>query len=131
MGEPMYFLLNDAVFNLNTDALSPQAVGRRFSAVNFDFIQTLAREMFAEQPLLHRAQPAQAAKLCALILAKSPTINAALFVAPSARCKPAQVGVRYASIDMALMSSLYGFHASDRLTPEVADREVWGRLAAA
>jgi hypothetical protein len=131
MGEPMHFLLNDTIFHLNADELSPQTVSRRFAAVNFDFIQTLAREMFAEQPLLHRVQPLQAAKLCALILAKSPTINAALFVAPSTRCNPAQVGVRYASLDMAVMATLQSFHVADKLTPEIADREVWGRLAAA
>ena len=131
MGETMQFLLNDTIFSLNSEELSPQTVGKRFSAVNFDFIQTLAREMFAEQPQLQRVQPLQAAKICALILAKSPTINAALFVAPSQGCNPAQVGVRYASLDLAMMGTLQGYYAADKLTAEVADREVWARLAAA
>jgi hypothetical protein len=126
----MYFLLNDAVLNLQGDDLTPQALGRRFGSIGFDYVQTLGQELFAEQPLLQRAQPERAVKLAALINSKQPTINAALFIAPAVGCKPGQVGVRFASLDLATMANLQNAQAAGSLDAVVADREVWRRLAA-
>ena len=126
----MFFLLNDAVLNLHGDDLTPQALGRRFGSIGFDYVQTLGQELFAEEPLLQRAQPERAVKLAALINSKQPTINAALFIAPAVGCKPAQVGVRFASLDLATMANLQHAQAGGTLDAIVADREVWRRLAA-
>src|ERR1700761_1750682 len=95
----MYFLLNDTVLNLQGDDLAPALLARRFGSVGFDYVQTLGKELFSEQPLLQHDHPHRAMKLAALINAKQPAINAALFVAPARGCKPDQVGVRFASLD--------------------------------
>jgi hypothetical protein len=126
----MYFLLNDAVLNLQGEDLAAQALGRRFGAIGFDYVQTLGQELFSEDPLLQRAHPERAMKLAALINSKQPTINAALFVAPALGCKPGQVGVRFASLDVATMANLQKAHLSGALDAVLADKEVWRRLAA-
>lgn len=126
----MYFLLNDAVLNLQGDDLTPQVLGRRFGSIGFDYVQTLGQELFSEEPLLQHAHPERAVKLAALINAKQPTINAALFIAPALGCKPGQVGVRFASLDVATMATLQRAQAVGALDAVLADREVWRRLAA-
>lgn len=126
----MYFLLNDAVLNLQGEDLAPAALARRFGSIGFDYVQTLGQELFAEHPLLQHDQPARAAKLAALINAKQPSINAALFVAPARGCRPDQVGVRFASLDLPTLANLQRAHATGALDAVIADREVWRRLAA-
>ena len=126
----MYFLLNDTLFNLTAQDLANDRVGRRFTAIDFDFVQQLGKELFAEHPLVQRTHPERAIKLCALILFKAPEINAALFVSPRKGCKPRDVGVRFASLDIRVIASLAAHQAADGLTPAIADREVWRRLAA-
>ena len=126
----MYFLLNDAVLSLQGEDLSPQVIGRRFASIGFDYVQTLGRELFSEEPTVQHTHPERALKLAALILSKQPTINAALFVAPSKGCKPAQVGVRFASLDVAVIATLQQAQNSGHLDAVFADREVWRRLAA-
>ena len=44
----MYFLLNDAVLNLQGDDLAPAALARRFGSIGFDYVQTLGQELFSE-----------------------------------------------------------------------------------
>ena len=126
----MYFLLNDALFNLTAQDLADDQVGRRFAAIDFDFVQQLGKELFAEHPLVQRTHPERAIKLCALILFKAPQINAALFVSPRKGCKPRDVGVRFASMDIDVVASLVKHQSAEGLTTAIADREVWRRLAA-
>jgi hypothetical protein len=126
----MYFLLNDAVLNLQGEDLSPQVLGRRFASIGFDYVQTLGRELFAEDPMVQHTHPERALKLAALILSKQPAINAALFVAPAKGCKPSQVGVRFASLDVAVIATLQRAQHNGELDAVFADREVWRRLAA-
>jgi len=126
----MYFLLNDTVFNLNADGLSDAQISRRFGAVAFEFVQALGQELFAEEPLVHHAHPERAAKLCALLQFAAPSINAALFVPPFDYCRPSDVAVRYASLDIAVIAELQNKSAEGALTAAIADREVWRRLAA-
>lgn len=126
----MYFLLNDAVLNLQGDDLAPHVLDRRFGSIGFDYVQTLGQELFSEQPLLQHAHPERAVKLAALIHAKQPTINAALFVAPSRGCQPAQVGVRFACLDLPTLANLQRAQSTGALDAVIADREVWRRLAA-
>lgn len=125
----MFFLLNDVLLNLDAhakppldtrslDALSPQAVTR------------LAQEMYAEQPLLHRRDPERARRLALLITAKTPDINAALFAAPAKGCSPEAVAFRYASLSIEAIADLHTEQSARGLTPLVADRQVWRRLAA-
>ena len=126
----MYFLLNDAVLSLQGAELTPQALGRRFASIGFDYVQTLGQELFSEQPLLQHDHPERAKKLAALINAKQPSINAALFIAPARGCPPGQVGVRFASLDLPTLANLQRAQATGALDAVTADREVWRRLAA-
>ncbi len=126
----MFFLLNDTVLCLQGEELSPQVLARRFGAVGFDYVQTLGQELFSEVPLLQHEHPERAVKLAALINFKQPSINAALFVPPARGCKPDQVGVRFASLDLATMANLQRAHSIGALDGLLADREVWRRLAA-
>lgn len=126
----MYFLMNDAVLSLQGDDLSITAITRRFGQVGFDYVQQLARELFAEHPMLQHSHPERAMKLAALVRAKDPAINAGLFVAPSIGCKPSQVGMRFASIDIAAMASLQKAQMKGELDAVFADREIWRQLAA-
>jgi len=126
----MYFLMNDAILNLHDEELAPHVLGRRFGSIGFDYVQSLGQELFSEFPLLQHDHPERAMKLAALIQSKQPTINAALFLAPAQGCKPGQVGVRFASLDLATMASLQRAHAIGALDAVAADKEVWRRLAA-
>ena len=126
----MYFLLNDAVLNLQGEDLAPHAIGRRFATIGFDYVQSLGQELFAEEPTVQHTHPERAQKLAALILSKQPTINAALFIAPAKGCKPSQVGVRFASLDVAVIANLHRAQNAGELDAVFADREVWRRLAA-
>ena len=126
----MFFLLNDTVLNLDGDELAPHVIGRRFASVAFDYVKLLGQELFAKAPLVHRTSPVQGVKLASLIVAKAPEINAALFVSPGVGCKPDQVHVRFATLDVMMMANLSSAHAAGKLDAVTADREVWRRLAA-
>lgn len=126
----MYFLLNDTLFNLGADDISPNMIGRRFGAIAFDFVQALGQELYADYPQAHRTHPERAIKLAALIQFKAPSINAALFVAPSSPCRPRDVAVRFASLDIDVIAHLQSHNAEGALTPAIADRQVWRRMAA-
>jgi hypothetical protein len=126
----MYFLLNDAVLHLGGEELAPASIADRFAQISFDYVQLLGRELYAKNPLVHSSHPVQAVKLAALIVAKAPQINAALFVSPGVGCSPDQVAVRFASVDISIMGNLYTAHQDGVLTSVYADREVWRRMAA-
>jgi hypothetical protein len=127
---PMLFLLNDVVLILEGKALMSALDMRRFGPLRMQLITTLGQEAFAEEPLLHRDSLAQALRLAALISAKAPEINAALFVAPARNCPPEQVSYRFAQVDFDRMAQLYARQQGGGLTTIEADRQVWKRLAA-
>jgi hypothetical protein len=126
----MIFLLNDAILNLNSDELAPHVISHRFAQVAFEYVQLLGQELYAQQPLVHRTNPEQAKKLASLIVAKAPDINAALFVSPGVGCRPQQVSVRFAQLDISVLAYLHKQHVLGALDAVIADREVWRRLAA-
>lgn len=126
----MYFLLNDAVLSLDPQTLTPPVMARRFSALTLDHVQRLGREMFAEEPRLQHRMIERGRRLAMLIVSKAPEVNAALFVAPARGCRPNDVIVRLASLDLTVLASLHQDQQTGRLTPALADREVWARVAA-
>ena len=126
----MLFLLNDTVFNLDAIALAPPVAASRFAKLSLRFVGQLGAEMFAKDPLLHLTQPERAARLAALILAKAPEVNAALFVAMARDCPIDQVAVRYAQISFEVMGLLYSRQQDGLRNHLEADRQVWRRLAA-
>lgn len=126
----MLFLMNEVVLNLDALDLAPPVTAQRFAKLNLQFVSQLGAELFSEEPLLQRVAPERAARLAALIVAKAPEINAALFVAPSKGCPVDQVQSRYASLGFEVMSVLYDRQRHGVLTTVEADRHVWRRLAA-
>ena len=102
----------------------------RFRALSLSFALRLGRELYAERPLLHHEDPERAGRLAALIVCKAPEVNAALFAAPRAGCKPDEVQARLAEVGLALLASLHTRQRERSLTPVVADHEVWRRMAA-
>jgi hypothetical protein len=123
----MLFLLNDVILHLDARESPPlQSV----DALTIGALTRLAQEMYAEEPLLHIRQPERAKRLALLIAAKSPEVNAALFSAPAKGCSPQAVATRYASLSIEAMASLFNEQRARRLTPVLADNQVWRRLAA-
>jgi hypothetical protein len=126
----MLFLMNDVVLSLDALDLAPPATVKRFHALSLGFVGKLGQELFSEEPLLPRTAPERACRLAALISAKAPEINAALFVAPFQNCPVDQVAIRYVQISFEVMGLLYERQQSGALTTLEADRQVWRRLAA-
>lgn len=126
----MLFLMNEVVLNLDTLDLTPPVAARRFARLSLPFVTQLGAEMFSEEPLLYRVAPDRAMRLAALIVAKQPDINAALFIAPARGCPVNQVQSRFCAIGFEVMGLLYERQRNGALTTLEADRQVWRRLAA-
>lgn len=126
----MLFLMNDVVLNLDALDLAPPVAARRFARLNLAYVSKLGAELFAEEPLLPHSAPDRAMRLAALIVAKAPEINAALFVAPAQGCPVDHVQSRYAQLSFEVMGLLYERQQHGKLTTLEADRQVWRRLAA-
>ncbi|MFO1013638.1 MAG: hypothetical protein U1E50_07735 [Caulobacteraceae bacterium] len=126
----MLFLLNDVILRLDASHLAPPLAAEQFRALSFNFVDRLGRELFAEQALMQYSMPRRASRLAALIMAKEPMVNAALFVAPTFQCPPDQVQSRYAQVSFEIMGNLWERQRSGKLTNIIADRQVWRRLAA-
>lgn len=126
----MLFLMNDVVLNLDTVELAPPVAARRFARVSHKFVDQLGAELFSEDPLLQHHDLERAQRLAALIVAKTPEVNAALFVATAVGCPLDQVQSRYCQIGIEVMGLLYERQKHGGLTTVEADRQVWRRLAA-
>lgn len=126
----MHFLMNNRLLRLEAEDLAAPMRAAHVQALSFDFINKLGCEMFAEEPLLQETSPARAIRLAALIIARQPQINAALFVAPAAGCDPGQVQSRFVAIGLEVMGLLYERQEAGILDNVFADRQVWRRLAA-
>lgn len=127
----MYFLMNDVVFSLELQTLAPPMTSRQFSLLTLDSVRRLGREIFANEPRLQHRAPERARRLAALIVSKAPEVNAALFAAPARDCDPEQVAVRLANLDVTLIANLHQEQQVGRLTPALADRQVWAHASAA
>ncbi len=126
----MIFLMNDTMLDVDMRTLAPPLAAARFRALTLTFVLKLGRELYAEQPLLHRADPERAKRLAALIVCKAPNVNAALFEVPHAGCAPEQVNARLAEVGIEVLAHLSGKQADATLTPWTVDCEVWRRMAA-
>jgi hypothetical protein len=124
------FLLNDVILDFDPRSLVPPLEAGRFEALSFSAVIDLGRELFSEDPLIHRNSPERARRLALLLSMKQPDINAALFVAPHHHCPPEQVATRFCNISIDVMAELRAKNARGSLDAVTADREVWRRLAA-
>lgn len=126
----MMFLLNDAVLRLDGIAMDARLDGQRMQRLSFPAILRMGQELYSREPMLQRTNPERARRLGALITAKAPIINAALFVAPSLGCSPGEVTVRFVSCEFEVMAQLQTLHLDGRLDAVGVDRMIWRRLAA-
>jgi hypothetical protein len=131
----MLFLLNDVVFRLDGVAMEVRLGGVRLGGARmrglaFPAILRMGQELYAAEPLLQRTKPERARRLAALISAKAPMINAALFIAPSLHCAPDEVTVRFVGCEFEVMADLFTLQRNGRLDAISADRKIWRRLAA-
>ncbi len=126
----MLFLMNDVVLSFDATELTPPMTRDRFAALSINSVAELGKELFAEEPLLHHKDLERAQRLAALIVAKAPEINAALFIAPGRGCLKDDVQVRYAQLSVEIMGALLQRQKAGALTNVEADRQVWRRLAA-
>ena len=126
----MLFLMNDVVLGFDASELTPPVTRDRFAQLSLVQVGELGKELFAAEPLLHHKDVERAQRLAALIVAKAPDINAALFVAPGRGCRVDDVQVRYAQLSLEVMGALMHRQKAGALTNAEADRQVWRRLAA-
>ncbi len=126
----MLFLLNDVVFDLDEACPAPSHDVRRFEKLDFDYVLEMGCDLFAEDPMLHRNDPARARRLAWLIAHKTEGVNAALFAAPDAGCAPELVEPRFCALPEMVMRQLQSRAVHGRLSAVAADKAVWGRLAA-
>jgi hypothetical protein len=126
----MLFLLNDVVLEIEDVRLPSRLNARRLEAMPFESLKRMGQELFAEDPHLPTADRGRAQRLAALIAAKAPGVNAALFVAPAYDAPAEEVDVRFAVVDHPLMADLKDRQREGRLDMVAADRRVWRRLSA-
>lgn len=126
----MLFLLNDVVLTFDAADMAPPMAADRFAKLSLNYVGELGKELFAQEPLLHHKDLERAQRLAALILAKAPDVNAALFIAPGRGCRVEDVQVRYAQLSFEVMGALLQRQKAGALTNLEADRQVWRRLAA-
>jgi hypothetical protein len=124
------FLINDTIFEFDARALIPPLDAARFQSVSLSYVISLGKELFSEEPLVHRVAPERARRLALLLAMKQPDINAALFVAPGRNCPPETVSARFCNLAIEVMASLHAQNENGSLDALTADREVWRRLAA-
>ncbi len=127
---PMLFLLNNVMLSVDMAAMTPPLSGDQFARLPLSFVGKLGQELFAANPLLHLKDHEKARRLAALITAKAPTINAALFIAPARGCLVEHVQVRYATLSVEIVAALVERQKAGALNSTEADRQVWSRLAA-
>ncbi len=108
-------------------AMVQDLMGHNIRTITLPQVLVLGQELYAGDPQLHLKQPVQARKLAALVMAKEPSLNAVLFVAPHAGCNPKDVTVRYCSVGYDLLAQLLKLQEMHK-NGAWANREVWNKL---
>src|ERR1700692_2180732 len=109
----MLFLLNDTVLRLDGVAMGARLGGGRMTSRESPAIFRMGQELYSREPLLQRTNPQRARRLAALISAKAPMINAALFIAPAFNCAPEEVTVRFVNCQFEVMADLFTLQQGD------------------
>lgn len=126
----MLFLMNDVILSFDPSELAPPVTRDRFAKLSLNSVLDLGKELFSEEPLLQHKDVERAQRLAALIIAKAPDVNAALFIAPARGCAVEDVQARYVQLSVEVMGALLHRQNAGALTNAEADRQVWQRLAA-
>ncbi|MFM8820598.1 MAG: hypothetical protein ACKOD3_08690 [Phenylobacterium sp.] len=123
----MLFLMNDWVMQFDQRAMLEDLLGYNLRDVSFAQVLIMGQGLYAQEPQLHLQQPERARRLASLVMAKQPTLNALLFVAPYAGCDPSDVRVRYCSVGYDLLAQLLSMQEKRR-NGAWANQEVWNKL---
>jgi hypothetical protein len=124
----MLFLMNDTILDFSLrGVISPQEEVKLRGLSYADVLAEGAR-MFREKPTFHRTDADAAKRLAALIVAKAPTANAALFDTKPIGGGGATTAPYVVSLSIEVLAGLYAEFKEDRLTRELVDRRVWSRL---
>lgn len=126
----MYFLLNDIILYIDYNGMMQPLDADRFAALSPDYIAQLGREMFAEDPLVHRKNPERARRLAYLINLKMPRINAAQFFVMANNGSPDSVDTEFKALNDLALGAMYQQQMAGMLDATKVDQEVWHRLAA-
>lgn len=126
----MLFLLNDVVFKIDPPCPAPLHDERRFDVLDLDSVLELACDLYAEYPDLQHTHPERAHRIAWLLSRKIEGLNAALFTAPHAGCKPELVEPRFCTLPAPVIEALSNREGSGELTRQTADEMVWGLQAA-
>ncbi len=124
----MLFLMNDHVLQLDPKGATLAAKSVEGQRLTFISTLNLGQEMFAKDPDLHRKNPQHAHLLANLLVAKQPSVNAALFFAPTHNCQPKDVIVRYCQVDYFLLGQLLNLEKAHG-HGNWANQEVWNKLS--
>jgi len=123
----MLFLMNDTILDFSLrSVILPQEEGRLRMTSYADILNEGAK-MFRDKPNFYLTDRDAAKRLAALIVAKAPQANAALFdITPAG--KGATIKPYVISLSIEILANLYAEFKADRLTRELVDRRVWSRL---
>jgi hypothetical protein len=123
----MMFLMNDTILDFSLRAVIPPQEEARLRVTSYADILREGARMFQNKPNFYLTDVEAAKRLAALIVAKAPQANAALFdIAPGGKgpvVKPYVV-----SVSIEVLASLYTEFKAGKLTRELVDRRVWSRL---
>jgi hypothetical protein len=123
----MLFLMNDTILDFSLRAVIPPREEARLRAMSYADILNEGARMFREKPNFYLVDTNAAQRIAALIVAKAPQANAALFdltpLGKGATVKPFVV-----SLSIELLANLYTDFKAGRLTRELVDQRVWSRL---
>jgi hypothetical protein len=123
----MLFLLNDTILDFSLRVVIPPQEEGRLRMLSYADILNEGARMFRDKPNFYLTDREAAKRLAALIVAKAPQANAALFdITPTG--KGPTVKPYVISLSIEILASLYAEFKADRLTRELVDRHVWSRL---
>jgi hypothetical protein len=123
----MLFLMNDTILDFSLRAVIPPHEESRLRSTTYADILSEGARMFREKPNFYLTDVDAAKRLAALIVAKAPQANAALFdITPAG--KGATVKPYVVSLSIEVLASLYAEFKAGKLTRDLADRRIWSLL---
>jgi hypothetical protein len=123
----MLFLMNDTILDFGLRAIIPPQEEGRLRLTSYADILNEGARMFRENPKFHLTDPDAAKRLAALIVAKAPQANAALFDTTPKGAGP-MLKPYVVSVSIEVLANLYTEFKTGRLTKDLVDRHVWSRL---
>jgi hypothetical protein len=124
----MLFLLNDSILDFSLRSVIPPREEGILRRLTYGEILKEGAHMFREKPTFHRVDIDAAQRLAALIVAKAPQANAALFDVTPISKGGATAPPLVVSLSIEVLASLYTDSKAGRLTRELVDQRIWSRL---